>query len=172
VTSRRTKDLWPWVISVVDAENEGMAGQAAGRARYETEQGQPDTDGAGLLVLDREQCLELLAPGGLGRIAINVGALPAILPVRFALESDRIVLCIAAGSTLDRATQGAVVAFEADESGADGEWSVMVTGVARVLTQVAELKRAEALALPHWSNGGSRFIAISTDHISGRRSFT
>ena len=42
----------------------------------------------------------------------------------------------------------------------------------RVLTQVAELKRAEALALPHWSNGGSRFIAISTDHISGRRSFT
>jgi hypothetical protein len=150
------------------ADSEDMARQAESRTRDETES--DGVDGAGLLVLDREQCLELLAPGGLGRIAINVGALPAILPVRFGLESDRIVLSIVAGSTLDRATHDAVVAFEADESNADGEWSVMVTGVARVLTQVADLKRAEALALPHWSNGANRFVAISTDHISGRRS--
>jgi len=140
-------------------------------ARGETQRGDIEFDRAGLLVLDREQCLELLAPGGLGRIAINVGALPAILPVRFALESDRIVLCIAVGSTLDRATNDAVVAFETDESGDESEWSVMVTGVARVITRVSELRRAEELALPHWSNGGNRFVAISTDHISGRRSY-
>jgi hypothetical protein len=160
------------VIAAEQADNDEMAGHATGRMRDEIQPGDTDTDGAGLLILDREQCLSLLAPGGLGRIAINVGALPAILPVRFALEGDRIVLCVAAGGTLDRATQGAVVAFEADESNADGEWSVMVTGIARVLTLASELTRAEALALPHWSNHGNRFVAISTDHISGRRSFT
>ncbi len=149
-----------------------MARQAAGPTRSETRYGEIHThiDGAGFVILDREQCLGLLAPGGLGRIAINVGALPAILPVRFALDGDRIVLCIAVGGTLERATHDAVVAFEVDESGPGGEWSVMVTGVARVLTDAAELKRAEAFGLPRWSNDGSRYVAISTDHISGRRS--
>jgi hypothetical protein len=35
-----------------------------------------DADGAGLEVLDRPECLHLLARGGVGRIAINAGALP------------------------------------------------------------------------------------------------
>src|SRR5262245_3605036 len=69
-------------------------------------------DASGCVVLDRAQCLRYLAGGGLGRIAVNVGALPAILPVHFALDGEHVVFSIGAGTTLDRATRDAVVAFE------------------------------------------------------------
>lgn len=127
------------------------------------------TDGAGLRILDRDQCLALLARGRRGRVAISVGALPAILPVEFGLVGEEVVLCLGVGSTLDKATRDVVVAFEADGSFPDGEWSVTLVGVTRELTDPFELQRAEALTLPTWSNNGHRFVAISTDHISGRR---
>ena len=89
------------------------------------------TDGAGCVVLDRAQCLAYLAGGGLGRIAVNVGALPSILPVHFALIDERVVFSIGAGTTLDRATRDTVVAFESDghDAGRGGQWSVTVTGM-------------------------------------------
>jgi hypothetical protein len=147
-----------------DVDNDGMTLQAT-----PSDARSNGTDHAGLLILDRAECLELLARGGLGRIAINVGALPAILPVRFGLVGEQVVLCVAVGSTVDRATRNAVVAFEADGAGVDGEWSVTLVGVARELSNASELTRANALALPRWSNDEHRFVAISTDHISGRR---
>jgi uncharacterized protein len=118
------------------------------------------------------ECLRLLSGGGLGRVAINVGALPVIQPVRFALQGERIVLRVAAGGTLDRATRDAVVAFEADgpATAGSGEWSVALTGMARQLPDGPETEHAEQLALPHWPAGRPhRFVTISTDHVSGRR---
>ena len=47
-------------------------------------------DRAGLRVLTREECLALLATAEIGRIAISARALPVILPVRFAMDGDRI----------------------------------------------------------------------------------
>jgi nitroimidazol reductase NimA-like FMN-containing flavoprotein (pyridoxamine 5'-phosphate oxidase superfamily) len=129
-------------------------------------------DSAGCLVLDRAECLRLLSGGGLGRVAINVGALPAIQPVRFALQDDRIVLRVAAGGTLDRATRDAVVAFETDGPATvvGGEWSVTLTGMARQLQDGLEAEHAETLALPYWpAERPHRFVTISTDHLSGRR---
>ena len=129
-------------------------------------------DSAGFLVLDRAECLLLLSRGGLGRVAINVGALPTIQPVRFALQGEQIVLRVAAGGTLDRATRDAVVAFEADgpATRTGGEWSVALTGIARQLPDGPEVDRAERLALPHWPPARPhRFVTISTDHLSGRR---
>jgi uncharacterized protein len=111
----------------------------------------------------------LLARGGIGRIALNVRALPAIFPVRFALSDDRIVLRVVVDSTLDRAARGAVVAFEADGADGDGDWSVALTGVARELVEAFDLNRAVSLTLPHWSPHENRFVAIPTDYISGRR---
>jgi hypothetical protein len=51
-----------------------------------------DLDGAGLHVLDRSDCLRLLARGGIGRIAVTAGALPMVgvaRPVPEGCESDR-----------------------------------------------------------------------------------
>jgi nitroimidazol reductase NimA-like FMN-containing flavoprotein (pyridoxamine 5'-phosphate oxidase superfamily) len=126
------------------------------------------TDAAGYLVLDRGQCLRYLAAGGVGRVAVNVAALPAILPVHFALDGDRVVFTIAAGSTLARATRDAVVAFETDGQHADGGgyWSVTATGMARHV----EAGAADG-CLPTWTAAERRqVVTISTDYLSGRRS--
>jgi nitroimidazol reductase NimA-like FMN-containing flavoprotein (pyridoxamine 5'-phosphate oxidase superfamily) len=132
----------------------------------------PPIDASGCVVLDREQCLRHLAGGGLGRIAVNVGALPAILPVHFALDGDHVVFSIGAGTTLDRATRDAVVAFESDgHEAADGmQWSVMVTGVARHLPADGDRWRAALADLPVWADAAARcVVAVSTDYVSGRR---
>jgi uncharacterized protein len=134
--------------------------------------GAPDggLDGAGLQVLDRSECLELLARGGVGRIAINAGARPMILPVRCALDDDSVVLCVGVGSTLDQTTRHAVVAFEVDGSDLGGEGSVSVVGIAGPVPDGDESARAETLPLPRWWLGRPhRFVSIATEHVAGRR---
>jgi nitroimidazol reductase NimA-like FMN-containing flavoprotein (pyridoxamine 5'-phosphate oxidase superfamily) len=129
-------------------------------------------DGAGLEILDREECLRLLADGGTGRIALTVRALPAILPVRFVLDGERIVIRAGAASTLATATRSAVVAFEADghDDEPAREWSVVATGLADHVTDEIEQVRLESLTLPRWvgSDHGC-LVAISIDQVGGRR---
>jgi len=134
-------------------------------------------DAAGLEVLDRTACLRLLSTTQRGRIAINVGALPRILPVHFVLDVERIVVCVGADSVLAKATKDAVVAFEADGcaeddpgSGLGHEWSVSLIGVARHAAAPDELSYLESLGLRLWSEGSPhRFVTISTEHVAGRR---
>jgi nitroimidazol reductase NimA-like FMN-containing flavoprotein (pyridoxamine 5'-phosphate oxidase superfamily) len=128
-----------------------------------------DVDRSGLEVLGRAECLRLLAQTDRGRIAINVRALPAILPVRYALDGEQVVVCTDPETVLARATDGHVVAFEA-ESAEPPEWSVSVVGVARHVTDPQEEARLGRLPLPRWRPGAhARFVTISTEEISGRR---
>ncbi|MEV7179010.1 pyridoxamine 5'-phosphate oxidase family protein [Kitasatospora sp. NPDC093679] len=79
--------------------------------------------------------LRLLATSSIGRVVYTVGALPAVLPVRYRLDDDGSVLVPAtAGSEFLRAVADALVAFQVDEvSEADGSgWSVTVLGRAEV----------------------------------------
>jgi nitroimidazol reductase NimA-like FMN-containing flavoprotein (pyridoxamine 5'-phosphate oxidase superfamily) len=130
-----------------------------------------ELDSAGLEVLERGECLRLLEASGRGRLGLNVSALPTIMPVRFVIDADTVLLCVQPGTVADKATDGTVVAFQADGVSANGaEWSVTVIGVARHLITADELDRAEAFPLPRWSKGMSpQFVAISTDYITGRR---
>lgn len=128
------------------------------------------TDRNGLEVLDREQCLELLATAQLGRIAVTSGALPSIVPVNYTLVDEYIVIRTGRGTKLDAATRNAVVAFEADaiDPVEHTGWSVMVTGVSRELSR-EELDRVGSKP-DRWAPGSAgRYIAVSTDVISGRR---
>jgi nitroimidazol reductase NimA-like FMN-containing flavoprotein (pyridoxamine 5'-phosphate oxidase superfamily) len=131
-------------------------------------------DAAGLEILDREECLRLLTCAGLGRIGLSVGALPVILPVRFRLDGERILIRTHSGTTLDAATRDAVVAFEADatESGDAPGWSVLVTGVASHVPTGPGEAATDVSRLPPWSvDRPDRIIAISTDRMCGRRGF-
>jgi hypothetical protein len=89
-------------------------------------------NGAGLVMLDRHECLQLLETVNIGRVALSWRAMPLILPVHYQLDGGTIVIHTAAGTTLDRATDDVVVAFEAEgPAGAvDPTWSVVVGGVA------------------------------------------
>jgi uncharacterized protein len=131
-----------------------------------------ETDRNGLEILDRAECLRLLAGEALGRIAVSIGALPVILPVNFLLDGERILIRTGDGTKLDAATRDAVVAFEVDHIDPFGHngWSVCVTGRAGELRDERDLMRAQRLPLPHWAaNDVHHFVAVSLDLVSGRR---
>ena len=131
-----------------------------------------ELDRNGLEVLEREECIALLAGATVGRIAITSNALPVVLPVNFVLLDDRIVIRTGRGTKLDAATRNTVVAFEVDEIETVEQtgWSVLVTGVARELVAPDEIDEISASPPARWAPGtDGRYIAISTDMISGRR---
>jgi nitroimidazol reductase NimA-like FMN-containing flavoprotein (pyridoxamine 5'-phosphate oxidase superfamily) len=128
-----------------------------------------EVDRNGLEVLDRDECLRLLATATIGRIAISRGALPMVLPVSYELRGDRVLLCARSGTALAGAT-GAVVAFEADAidpQSHDG-WSVMVVGVARHAGDAGEEDHSVPGHLARWGGAGD-LVEVSTELTSGRR---
>ena len=139
----------------------------AGAAEARTDM---NLDRAGFIVLDHDACLRLLAAGGLGRVAINVGALPVILPVHFWLDFERVAFCARLGTSLDRATQDAVVAFQTDGAAPDGVlWSVSLTGIAKRLPR-HEPEPAIATGWPAWpTDQPVDVVYISTEYATGRR---
>ena len=126
----------------------------------------------GLELLDEAECRRLLASSRLGRVAVNMAALPAIFPVNFVVEDDHIVFRTGTGTKLEAATRHAVVAFECDQVDAlehEG-WSVMAIGQAELVTDASEVERLAHLPLTPWA-GGERtsIVRLPIELISGRR---
>ncbi|WP_216853134.1 pyridoxamine 5'-phosphate oxidase family protein [Phytoactinopolyspora halotolerans] len=130
-----------------------------------------DVDSAGLEVLSREQCYELVGSVPIGRIVFTEGALPAIQPVNFILDGEDVVIRTGAGSKLAAAARSAVVAFEADsydEQTLSG-WSVVLIGRAEAVGQ-DEHGRIAALRLTPWALGPRpHYIRIRPEIVRGRR---
>ncbi|MDN3354188.1 pyridoxamine 5'-phosphate oxidase family protein [Actinomadura sp. DC4] len=78
----------------------------------------------------RERCLALLASVPIGRVVYTDQALPAVTPVAFLLEGDRVT--IRTSCALAAAVHGTVVAFQADEIDpvTSAGWWVTVIGQA------------------------------------------
>lgn len=131
-----------------------------------------ELDRNGMEILDREECLRLLATATIGRVGITFGALPAVLPVNFRVVGERVVFRTGAGTKLDAATCNSVVAFEADaiEPFSHTGWSVVVTGVAREVTEPTEVAALESQRIPRWVPGqDGRFVEIPIQKVTGRR---
>jgi len=131
-----------------------------------------EVDRNGLEVLDRVECLRLLALATLGRIGFTSGALPTVLPINFFLDRERILVRTGRGSKLDAALQNAVVAFEVDDFDpiSHSGWSVAVTGVATEVSDPTDLDEACQMPIARWAPAGDEAVlAISTDLVSGRR---
>ncbi|MGD0379024.1 MAG: pyridoxamine 5'-phosphate oxidase family protein [Acidimicrobiales bacterium] len=130
------------------------------------------TDGEGLEVLVAEQCLELLDTAHLGRVAVTIGAVPAIFPVHYRLLDGQIVFRTRKGTDLQTGSANTVVAFEADTVDATWEqgWSVLVVGVAREVTDTEALAAAWHRAPDLWDAGvDAPCISILPGFVSGRR---
>src|SRR5690606_26604277 len=106
----------------------------------------------------------------LGRIGFTSGALPLVLPVNYRLIDGEIRFRTAAGTKLAAATEHAVVAFEIDDMDpmAHTGWSVIVTGVARRVTEPDALAPDQRTFLPRWApEPDAAVIGISLDMVSG-----
>jgi uncharacterized protein len=126
----------------------------------------------GFRVLDREECLRLLAAVPVGRVVYTRHALPAVLPVNFTLDQDAAILVrTAANSDLTRAIHGVVVAFEADDfdTATRSGWSVIVTGHAAVVTDPAEHTHLPPPGPDSWRKTPDQvLVRIEPEMISGR----
>jgi len=80
-------------------------------------------------LIPEQECWELLASTSVGRIALSMGALPAILPVQYHLDGRTLAVCLGHRELPERALN-TVVAFSADaiDPHTRSGWSVQVQG--------------------------------------------
>jgi hypothetical protein len=129
-------------------------------------------DSAGFEILDRDECFSLLSKAKLGRVAVTIGALPAIFPVNFCMVGGQVVFRSGEGTKLTAALSGTIVAFEVDWAcEAVGEvWSVQIVGASRVVEPADDRVAAELAALGSWAPVPRRYLVkITPEKVSGRR---
>lgn len=127
-----------------------------------------------LEVLDEDQCLRLLGPGGVGRVVFEAARGPVAFPVNFTLADGHVVLRTDDGSIAAAARSTGHLSFEVDQlDEALGEgWSVLVVGRATVAPAGAgEGPGDEGGPVPDPWAGGDRHevVRIFLDEVSGRR---
>jgi hypothetical protein len=118
------------------------------------------------------ECRRLIAPGGIGRVALVTVSGPVILPVNFAVVAETIVIQTGDGSTIAGHASDPV-AFEVDhidEALAEG-WSVLVRGQAHPVLQPGERRNVRAhAAFRPWPQGEQDlYVRIVPELITGRR---
>jgi nitroimidazol reductase NimA-like FMN-containing flavoprotein (pyridoxamine 5'-phosphate oxidase superfamily) len=127
--------------------------------------------------LDENECLYLISPGGVGRIAYTGRFGPAVLPVNYTVKDGAIVFRTAEHGALDEDLRTGIrnadfmVAFEIDDinMAARHGWSVLVQGPAHHLTGDEEAAAREA-GVDTWAPGGrDLFIKITPSRMTGRR---
>jgi nitroimidazol reductase NimA-like FMN-containing flavoprotein (pyridoxamine 5'-phosphate oxidase superfamily) len=124
----------------------------------------------GLELLDEAECLGLMASVHLGRVAVTMGALPAVFPVNFEMRGGDIYFRTGEGTKMRTAIEKAVVGFEVDQFDEEAHtgWSVLVVGESEVVSQ--EDPELSDVATRPWA-GGDRpnLVRIHPELISGRR---
>lgn len=127
--------------------------------------------------LSAEQCLALVAPGGIGRIAYASRSGPAVLPVNYALHGGAIVFRTAENGPLDEDLRTGIadadyrVAFEIDsfDAGTRQGWSVLIQGPAHHVTG-SEQDAVRAAGVESWAPGERElFVRITPARVTGRR---
>ncbi len=126
------------------------------------------------LELTEGECWELLRSTSLGRIVFTHHAMPAIRPVNHLVDDQTIIIRSHLGATIvsrAAADAGTVVAYEVDDLDAARHtgWSVIVTGLARLVREPAAIERYEKLLEPWIAGQMDHVIAIEPRFVSGIR---
>jgi uncharacterized protein len=122
--------------------------------------------------LERDECIWLLSQSSFGRLAVSIGAIPAIRSIKFAVAGDHVVFRLAPSSALCRAASG-VVAFQADhyEPETMQSWSVSVTDHCLEVLDESLLAELRTLPLDPWApeDAADRFFRIALEKVRGER---
>jgi nitroimidazol reductase NimA-like FMN-containing flavoprotein (pyridoxamine 5'-phosphate oxidase superfamily) len=127
--------------------------------------------------LGEQECLELIAPGGIGRIGYTGKYGPAVLPVNYAVQGGEIVFRTSQDGALDQDLRTGIsgadyrVAFEVDsfDTAARRGWSVLVQGPVRHVS-ADDADAARASGVESWAAGERElFVRITPARVTGRR---
>jgi nitroimidazol reductase NimA-like FMN-containing flavoprotein (pyridoxamine 5'-phosphate oxidase superfamily) len=124
-----------------------------------------------LTPLGPARCRTLLASVPLGRLGFIRDGRPAIRPVNFTVAGEAIWLRAGRNSWADRLAWQPVT-FEADayDPGGHTGWSVIVTGIATLTTDVETVAAQLGAGLRSWAPPPrDRLLRIGVDRIEGRR---
>jgi nitroimidazol reductase NimA-like FMN-containing flavoprotein (pyridoxamine 5'-phosphate oxidase superfamily) len=128
--------------------------------------------------LDEAECLRLISPGGVGRIAFVGSYDLTVLPVNYRLVGGAIMFRTAEGGLTEEDLRTGIahgeyrVAFEVDhfDEAGRGGWSVLVRGPAHHLDASEEQRAARLAGIEPWAAGErNHFIRITPVRVTGRR---
>lgn len=125
----------------------------------------------GLDVIDRQECVALLARTTVGRLALWTGSTTEVFPVNYAVDGEDIVFRSADGTKV-RLAQRADVAFEIDEldPATRSGWSVVVHGRVEEVAPHVAATYAERLGVDPWSPSEKpHVLRIRATSVTGRR---
>ncbi|HEY6274721.1 MAG TPA: pyridoxamine 5'-phosphate oxidase family protein [Streptosporangiaceae bacterium] len=140
--------------------------------------GRPDSPIAVLEPLEEAECLRLISPGGIGRIAYSGRYGLTVLPVNYKLHDGAIVFRTAQDSPTGEDLRTGIahaeykVAFEIDhiDPASQEGWSVLILGPAHHMDSDAERQMVTASGVEPWPSGPREHaIRIIPDRITGRR---
>jgi nitroimidazol reductase NimA-like FMN-containing flavoprotein (pyridoxamine 5'-phosphate oxidase superfamily) len=127
--------------------------------------------------LDEAECLRLISPGGVGRIAFVGSYDLTVLPVNYRLVNGAILFRTAAGGLTEEDLRPGIaggeyrVAFEVDhlDDATREGWSVLVRGPAHHLDADDEQEAAGRAGVEPWAPGErNHYIRITPARITGR----
>ncbi|HBW18227.1 MAG: pyridoxamine 5'-phosphate oxidase family protein [Streptosporangiaceae bacterium] len=128
--------------------------------------------------LDEAECLRLISPGGIGRIAYSGRYDLTVLPVNYMVVDGAVLFRTAQDSLTGEDLRTGIanaefrVAFEIDEfdKAAREGWSVLIQGPAHHLDSEEEQAGAREAGVEPWPGGRKEhFIRIDPARITGRR---
>jgi nitroimidazol reductase NimA-like FMN-containing flavoprotein (pyridoxamine 5'-phosphate oxidase superfamily) len=128
--------------------------------------------------LDEAECLRLISPGGIGRLAYLGRYGLTVIPVNYGLHEGAIVFRTAQDSPTGEDLRTGIahaeyqVAFEIDDidQAAREGWSVLVHGPAHHMDSEAEQAAVRASGVEPWPGGEREHaIRITPRRITGRR---
>jgi nitroimidazol reductase NimA-like FMN-containing flavoprotein (pyridoxamine 5'-phosphate oxidase superfamily) len=128
--------------------------------------------------LDEEECLRLIMPGGVGRIAFSGRYGPTVLPVNYRLHQGTILFRTAEHSATDEDLRTGIpnaeykVAFEIDDfDGVAREgWSVLVQGSAHHVDSGTERASVSQAGVDSWPGENRElFVRVIPTRVTGRR---
>jgi nitroimidazol reductase NimA-like FMN-containing flavoprotein (pyridoxamine 5'-phosphate oxidase superfamily) len=131
-----------------------------------------------LEVLDEAECLRLISPGGIGRLAYLGRYGLTVLPVNYRIYEGAIMFRTAQDSPTGEDLRTGIahaeyqVAFEIDEIDevAREGWSVLIHGPAHHMTSAEDRAAVRASGVEPWPGGEREHaISITPRQISGRR---
>lgn len=154
------------------------SGDVHGRPAHRQPGTGPATGQHVLEPLDEAECLRLISPGGVGRIAYPSRFGPTVLPVNYKWHEGAILFRTAQDSPMGEDLRTGIadaeymVAFEIDEldpSAREG-WSVLIRGSAHHVESAAERASVLEAGVEAWPGGEKElFLRIIPTTITGRR---
>lgn len=125
--------------------------------------------------LTESECWDLLSSTSLGRIVFTQRAMPAIRPVNHLVDNRLIVIRTHLGAAIAARTagddSGTVVCYEADDLDPVRHtgWSVIVTGIARLVRNLDTIDRYAAQLEPWIAGDMDQLVTITPHFTTGLR---